>query len=202
MTGNESEPSRALEVPRISLKTDYNMLKEFSIQRWPNKATRIVALNMIDNAKELLVEVNTNWDAVLNSIRIQRMSSFQLGVSAIAANYGSFIGSFAVDGDWAMHDPPVVYLSGKLLADIAKDSEELGGFKTIMHTACINYGLKVLSDANLYMNILDTFLELPDRNSKRHIMKKVVGLLKQGNVQEADKVSESLHTSVGRRRMS
>ena len=188
MTLEEHEPTRFLDLPRISdKKTSNATLKEWSSDRWKSGTSRYVALDIINNGKELLLGINVDWGLVLNSIRVVREynGSVQFGQDAIAANGARLIGGLAARAGWSMHDPQSVYLSGKYLADVA--GSELEDFKTTMTERVIFYGEKTLPEAELSMKILDLLLQHRDKRKHTKLVERTADLLRNGNIQGAYK---------------
>jgi len=185
MISKDFEQRMILEVPLISPKIPNSRLEEFSRQRWLSDDAKAVAKDIVQNAKELLIGGNTDWELVLGSIRAQKLNIVQFGEAAIAADSARTIGALAVYAGWSMHDPPIVYLSGRLIADRVKNGENLGDFKNRMLEAAINYGNKVLPHADFYIEILDFLLQPKDRGKYGFIIRKVAPLLREGNIEGA-----------------
>jgi len=184
MTAREAEPTRFLEVPRISEKISSEQLVIWSKQRWPSDARRRLAADIIDNGKELLKENNIDWDSVLRNIRVLQFNNPYVGAEAIACSGARIIGGLAIGFNWSMHDSPAVYLSGKLLADRVKDSEELDDFKSLMRQSAKNYGEKTLPNACLYMETLDfLLLEFKPRTGYGKIIEQLRPLLEEGDTE-------------------
>lgn len=199
MTGKEPEQQISLD-PYISPKTPYTKLKEFSDQHWRSNGTKCVAEDMVNNTIELLAGSNISIDlgSVLNNIRFERLGSVQFREEAIAGYDGRMIGGFAVAGGWAMHDPPMVYLSVKCLANRVS-GDKLEEVRRIMRQSAVDYGEKVLPDADLYMESLDFLLKVTDRNKYRNIIKQVLSLLGKGDIEEAYEIVRSRDDLVRRR---
>ena len=194
MTPKESERN-PLDLPKISPKTSYEQLQKWSKGIWESDGIRGVAADIVDNGKELLVD--WDWELVLDNIRIQRFTSLQSGVNAIAINGARMIGALAVAAGWSMDDPAIVYLSAKCLANRASSNFE--NFKRTMREAALAYGQNALPEPHKYMQTLDFLLELRDRNKHRSFINKVALLLGKGNIEEAYTIASSLGDSVRRR---
>lgn len=187
MTLKEPESTRSLDVHLISPKTSHEELKGFSEKGWPTDGRRRVAANMVKNGKELLAGSNIDWDLVLGSMRVQHRSTLQVGEAALAVYDAPMVGGFAAGGGWAMHNPPIVYLSVKCLTNRAT----LENFKSTAQETVVVYGQNVFPNAGLYIATLDFLLEIRDRNRYRHILNKLVFLLGGGDIEGAYKIMSS-----------
>lgn len=185
----EGEPTRFLDVPQISTKTSNALLQEWVKQHWTSDYRKYVALDIVNNGKELLLGSTVDWELVLSKTRAQKIDTVVFGEQAIAANGARFIGGLAARAGWSMHDPAIVYLSGKCLAHIA--GSKLEDFKTTMTRAAVSYGQKTLPDAELLMKTLDLLFERRDRNHS-NLVTRIANLLRDGKIQEA-------HTTVSTR---
>ena len=195
MTSKESQQIE-FELPLISRKTSNDELKKFSSQHWESDAARQVAGDIVNNVKDLLVGTKTDWEAVLKSIRHQHLNSLKLGVDAIAVNDARAIGALAVYAGWSMHDPAIVYLSAKCLENIAS-SNKLEDFRIKMRDAAYTYGQNNLPDADLYKETLDFLLAAMHNRGHRTIIKKVVSLLANEDIERA--LQQSRENLAGRR---
>jgi hypothetical protein len=188
MIPKEPEPTRSLDVPRISEKTSNAALKKWSTEYWESGRRRRVELDIIDNGKELLLGSSVDWSLVLGSISVVQEGGYggymQVGEAAIAVNGARFIGGLVAHAGWSMHDPQSVYLSGKYLAHIAK----LEDFKNVMTLASVSYGRKTLPEAELLMKTLDLLLENPNIRRRSNLLTKTIVLLHDGNIQDAYKI--------------
>lgn len=172
-------------------------LKRWSTDHWKSGTSGHVALNVIDNGKELLLGSNVDWGLVLDSISVAREynGSVQFGKDAIAAKGARLIGGLAARAGWSMHNPQSVYLSGKYLGHIAK----LEDFKIKMNRATVSYGRKTLPEAELSMKTLDLLLEHPDIRKHSNLVTKTIDLLKSGDIQGAYAIVSSLEDLVSKR---
>jgi len=196
MTPKESEQMR-FELPVISPKTSSEQLKIWSNERWLSNGRKGVAADIVKNAKELLVGNNTDWELVLSSIRNQQLTSLQLGEDAIAVDDARAIGGLGAAAEWPMHHPPMVYLSGGILVARVKESKEFEDFRSNMRNAATSYGHKTLPDADLYMEVLDFLLAAMRNRRHRAIIKKVVSLLANEDIEGA--LQQSRANVAGRR---
>lgn len=199
MIPKEPEPTRFLELPQISEKTSSKQLVIWSKQRWPSDARNRVAADIVKNGKELLAESNIDWKLVLGNIRIVQLDSPYYGEAAIAKRDAPLIGALAVSGSMAMHDPSIVYLSVKLLANRVKTGEEFEDFKRSLRKSAVDYGQKVLSLADRHMESLDFLLEVENRGMHRDIINKILSLLGHGDIDDAHKIVKSRDDLVRRR---
>ena len=95
-----------------------------------------------------------------------------------------------------MHDPQIVYLSAKLLANRAGNGEKLEGFKEIARQTANDYGEKLLPRGDQYMEILDFLLEVENRAKNRNTIRRVSSLLGNGEIEEAYKIIKSFDVLV------
>ena len=194
----EGEPTRFLDVPRISKKTLHEQLKGFSDLRWSSSdSMNRVSENIIDNAKELLAGSNIDWELVLSSIRMEKLGIVRTGGAAIAAYGARFVGGLAGRAGWSMHDPQSVYLSGKYLGHIA--GGKLEDFKMTMTLASVSYAEKTLPQAELLMKTLDFLLEHRGGRERASLVTKTYDSLGNGDIQGAYNIVSSFEDPVRRR---
>lgn len=186
---NNEADSMLSMIPDISKKTSNEKLLAWSTQRWQSDATRYVALDIVNNGKELLSGSAVDWNLVLNSIRIVERynGSTHFGGAAIAVHGGRLIGGLAARAGWSMDNPQSVYLSGKYLANIVNFED----FKAKMTLASVLYAEKTLPQAELLMGILDLLLEDSGRINHSRLVRRIASLLHDGNIQKAYSIVSS-----------
>lgn len=198
MIPREGDPTRILDVPYISVKTSREQVQQYSELRWRNDGRSRIAADIIKNGEELLVESNIDWELVLGSIRREQLGSASYGKAAIAIYDAHLIGALAARGGWATHDPPIVYISGKCLAE--RVSDKLESFKSTMLRAAVMYGHKTLPHADLYIETLDFLLGVENRARHRKIINNLGVLLGSGDIEGAYEImQESRGDLVSRR---
>jgi len=199
MTLKEPEPTRFSDVPRISKKTSNEVLKKWSTKHWESDSRRSVALDIINNGRELLLGSTVDWSLVLGSIIVVQEGGHgdykRAGKAAIEVSGARFIGGLAGRAGWSMHDPQSVYLSGKYLARIAK----LEDFKSTMTLAAVSYGQNTLPEAEFLMETIDLLLEHPDIRRHGYRITKVITSLHDGDIQGAYKIVSFLGEPVSKR---
>lgn len=174
MNFNESEPI-GLVLPIISEKTPFKELKAFSKKKWGSDARKQVATDIVQNGKELFP--GADWKSILDNIHSMGYSTLYRGYGAIAFSDAPHVGGFAVRIKRLMHDPPIVYLSSRVLANRVRASEEFKDFKSKMPYSAVEYGQKNLPEAQSYMEILDFVSEPNSSNKKRDCILKLGKLL-------------------------
>jgi hypothetical protein len=182
MSYKESELT-GQELPVFSKKTSSERLKEFVKQRWLSDGRIRVASDMFQNVKELLAGEVVNWDLILSNIRTQQMDMPRVGKQALEVNGARIVGSLGAACNWAMHDPEIVYLSARVIADRVKESEEIEGFKSRISQASQNYALRTLPSAELYMGILDYFLKLKPTSGYGSVLKPIIPMFQNGDIE-------------------
>ena len=182
-----------IEVPQISKKTSTEQLARWAKEYWPRDSRQYVAGDIINNGKELIKwsKSDCDWEFVLRKIRTRQVGNLYIGKNAIAMRNAQLIGALAMFGEWRMDDPPLVYLSGQLLGDMAKGSGELEDFEKVMRQTTREYGQKVFSHAPLYMGSLDFSLRVENRDKHRNTINRVVKSLASGRIEEAYNIVNS-----------
>lgn len=189
----DAEKPMALDVSLISQKTSREQVQEYSTDRWKSDGRKRIAADIANNVRELLAgRIDIDFDLFLNGIRTERQGVYH-GKDAIAMDGAQLIGAMAAGGNWATHDPPIVYLSARLLADMAESGGE------IVRQSAFDYGQKVLPHGELYMKILDFLLELPNKKNSWPFIRQVEGLLGKGDIEGAYKIMMSRDDLVRRR---
>lgn len=195
MTTKEPEPTRFLDVPRISEKTSVETLQGWATKHWPNEGRERVAENIVKNLKELGIVSDPDLNRILASIRYSQYGIY-IGEPAIVKGKAPLIGGVAASASWPMHAPQMVYLSARCVVEMAGSGGELEDLKIKIREGTLDYVDEHLPSPGLYIEILDFLL----RNSKRRsLFRNLVSLLREGNVEGAHKLMESRTASAGGR---
>ncbi len=196
MISREGEPTRFLDIPRISQKTSAETLQRWDKEGWLIEGRNGVAKDIVKNVRELRIVSEPELNGILESIRYYKPSSIYTGEDAIAVDSAPIIGRLGALANWPMHAPQMVYLSARCVGAMEGSGDEPEALRRKMRTGAINYAKEHLPSPGLYIEILDFLLR---NNKRRFLFRDLVPLLREGNVEGAHGLVNARRSPAGRR---